>query len=156
MAHYVLQREQWIPRPIEEVFAFFSDARNLEAITPPWLGFRILSANPIPLRAGAHIAYLLRWHGLPVRWLTEIECWNAPTEFVDVQTRGPYRLWRHTHTFEPSGDGTLMRDMVRYALPFGALGRLVHAALVKSEVAAIFDFRALRIAEIFEASCVHT
>jgi ligand-binding SRPBCC domain-containing protein len=110
MAAYLVQREQWIPRPIEHVFAFFADARNLEAITPAWLGFRILSPEPIATRAGARICYRLRWHGLPLRWLTEIESWKPPTDFVDVQLRGPYRLWHHTHRFESVNGGTRMRD----------------------------------------------
>jgi ligand-binding SRPBCC domain-containing protein len=79
---YLLQREQWIPRPIEDVFAFFADAGNLEAITPPWLRFQILSHGPIAMRSGARILYQLRWHGFPVRWLTEIQSWNPPTEFI--------------------------------------------------------------------------
>ena len=121
---YLLQREQWISRPIEDVFAFFSDAGNLEAITPNWLGFQILTPRPIVMRPGALIAYRLRWHGLALRWLTEIQRWNPPTEFVDVQVHGPYRLWHHTHSFEPRDGRTLIRDVVRYELPFGLLGRL--------------------------------
>src|SRR5689334_13428786 len=128
---YVLQREQWIPRPLEEVFAFFADAGNLEAITPAWLGFRILTPRPIVMRPGAHIRYQLGWHGIPLRWLTEIETWEPPHEFVDVQLQGPYRLWHHTHRFEAADGGTVMRDVVRYALPLGLLGRFAHALLVR-------------------------
>ena len=155
MAPYLLQREQWIPRPIEDVFAFFADARNLEAITPPWLGFQILSPEPIAMRSGARILYQLRWHGFPVRWVTEIQTWNPPTEFIDVQARGPYRLWHHTHRFQPVDGGTLMRDVVRYALPLGPLGRLAHAWLVKSDLKAIFDYRAAKVSEILEAWSAH-
>lgn len=155
MTHYLLEREQWIPRPIEDVFEFFADASNLEAITPPWLGFKILSARPISMQSGARIAYQLRLHGVPVRWLTDIETWDPPMGFVDVQTKGPYRLWHHTHSFESSGNGTVMRDSVRYALPFGPLGRLVHALWVKSEIEAIFNFRAQKIADLMGASHLH-
>jgi ligand-binding SRPBCC domain-containing protein len=152
---YVLQRQQWVPRPIEDVFAFFSDAKNLEEITPAWLGFRILSPEPIVLRPGARIHYRISLHGLPLRWVTEIESWDPPYEFVDVQARGAYRLWHHTHSFEPVDGGTLMRDLVRYVLPFGLLGRLAHAWLVKPDLEAIFDYRALRMSEVLGPCCAH-
>jgi ligand-binding SRPBCC domain-containing protein len=148
MASYVLQREQWIPRPIEHVFDFFADARNLEAITPPWLDFRILTPEPIRMGSGTLIRYRLRWHGLPLRWLTEIQRWNPPTEFIDVQLQGPYRLWHHMHHFRPADGGTLMQDVVRYALPLGPLGRLAHAWRVQSDLEAIFDFRASKVSEL--------
>ena len=119
---HILRREHWVPQAIEDVFAFFSEARNLEAITPPWLGFRIISPGPIDLRPGARIHYRIRLHGLPLRWVTEIRTWEPPHEFVDVQLQGPYRLWHHTHRFEPVDGGTLVRDTVRYVLPFGPLG----------------------------------
>lgn len=155
MHEHILQREQWVPRPIEDVFAFFSEAGNLEAITPPWLGFRILSPGPIAMRPGTRIHYQIRLHGLPLRWVTEIETWEPPHEFVDVQLKGPYRFWHHTHRFEPVDGGTLVRDAVRYTLPFGPLGRLAHAWIVKSDLKKIFDHRALRMTEVFGARSVH-
>ena len=155
MKMYLLEREQWVPRPIEEVFTFFSDAKNLEVITPAWLGFRILSPAPIVMRPGARIDYRISLHGVPLRWVTEIESWDPPSEFVDVQLRGPYRLWYHTHRFEPVDGGTLMRDVVRYVLPFGLLGRLAHAVRVKPDLDAIFEYRALRISEVFGPCCDH-
>ena len=155
MAPYVLQRLQWIPRPINDVFAFFADAKNLETITPEWLGFRILTPEPITMEAGANVLYRLHWHGLPLRWLTEIQSWNPPHEFVDVQVQGPYRLWHHTHTFQPADGGTLMHDLVRYALPYGLVGRVAHAWLVKSDLEAIFDHRAAKVAAIFGGQVRH-
>jgi len=155
LTSFTLQREQSIPRPIEEVFAFFADARNLEAITPAWLAFQILSPAPIALRAGTPIHYRLRWHGLPLRWATEIESWNPPTEFIDVQAQGPYRLWHHTHSFQAVAGGTLMRDLVRYALPFGLLGQLAHAWLVKSDLRSVFDYRAAKVSDILGAWSAH-
>jgi ligand-binding SRPBCC domain-containing protein len=152
MTSFVLEREQWIPRPLDEVFAFFSDANNLGSITPPWLGFRILMPEPIEMRSGAKIAYMLRWHAIPVRWLTEITRWEPPTGFDDVQLKGPYSLWHHTHSFEPVDDGTLITDTVRYALPLGFLGRLAHACVVKAELNTIFDFRARTVSELLGAS----
>jgi ligand-binding SRPBCC domain-containing protein len=153
METFVLQREQRIPQPVEEVFAFFGDARNLEAVTPAWLSFRILSPEPIAMRPGTHILYRLRWHGIPLRWVTEIQEWHAPIEFIDVQAQGPYWLWHHTHRFQPIPGGTLMRDVVRYVLPLGLLGRVVHAWLVKADLEAIFDYRAVKVSDLWGAWC---
>ncbi|MEO7651746.1 MAG: SRPBCC family protein [Bryobacteraceae bacterium] len=145
-----MRREQWIPRPIDEVFAFFSDARNLEEITPPWLGFRILSTDSSSISKGGEIRHRLRLHGIPIRWRTEIRQWDCPDRFVDVQRSGPYKLWRHTHRFEAHDGRTKMIDVVRYKLPFGVLGRMVHALKVRGGVRRIFDYRRLRIGELFE------
>lgn len=149
MRFHTLRREQWIPRPVEEVFAFFADARNLGAITPPWLAFRILTPEPIHLAAGTRLNYRLAWHGLPVRWLTEIRRWEPPAAFSDAQLRGPYRLWHHTHRFEEIGGGTRVTDVVRYRLPFGLAGRAAHAIKVRRDLERIFDYRRERIAERF-------
>jgi ligand-binding SRPBCC domain-containing protein len=92
--------------------------------------------------AGTLIRYRLRLHGMPLRWDTVIAAWDPPRRFVDVQVRGPYRLWHHTHEFLPVDGDTLMRDTVRYAIGFGGLGELAHRALVRRDLAAIFDFRA--------------
>jgi ligand-binding SRPBCC domain-containing protein len=146
---HTLRREQWIPRPIGEVFSFFADARNLEEITPPWLGFRILAMDPGAISEGTEIRYRLRLHGIPIYWKTEILHWNAPRRFIDVQRSGPYKLWHHTHRFEAHGGRTRMIDVVRYRLPFGILGRLVHALKVQRDVRRIFDYRRQRIGELF-------
>jgi ligand-binding SRPBCC domain-containing protein len=139
--YHTLVREQRLPRPPAAVFPFFADAGNLEAITPPWLSLSV-TTPPIDMRAGALIEYRLRLHGLPIRWLTVIADWEPGVRFVDTQIRGPYALWHHTHEFEPDGDGTLMRDTVRYALPYGPLGGLAHALFVRRDVERIFDYRA--------------
>lgn len=138
---HTLHREQRLPLPIEGVFEFFGDARNLEAITPPWLGFRVVTPEPIVMAPGALIEYRLRLHGVRLGWRTRIVAWEPPGRFVDVQLSGPYRLWHHTHEFEADGRSTVMRDTVRYALPLGPLGTLAHALLVRRDVEAIFDFR---------------
>jgi ligand-binding SRPBCC domain-containing protein len=144
---HVLEREQLIPRGIEEVWAFFGDAHNLEAITPPFLGFEVATPRPIDMHPGALIEYRLRLHGVPIRWRTVIEDWDAPHRFVDRQISGPYALWHHTHTFTDldGGAATLMRDRVRYRIPLGILGGLAGLALVHRDVRAIFDFRAQEI-----------
>src|SRR3954447_1165233 len=146
MRTHVLEREQVLPAPPERVFAFFADARNLEAITPPLLRFRVLTPEPIEMRAGTFLRYRLRLHGVPIRWATPIAGWDPPHRFVDMQRRGPYALWHHTHTFAPDGaGGTAMRDLVRYAIGFGPLGSAAHALVVARDLARIFDFRAATV-----------
>lgn len=136
-----LERGQLLPQPIAEVFAFFSDAANLEAITPPFLHFRILTPMPIAMRAGTRIDYALSLYGVPVRWRTLITRWEPGACFVDEQESGPYALWRHTHEFEPRGRSTFMRDTVEYLEPLGLLGQLAHVMFVKRALERIFDFR---------------
>jgi ligand-binding SRPBCC domain-containing protein len=124
--------------PPDAVFPFFADARNLEALTPPWLRFEVLTPSPIEMRAGALIDYRLRIHGLPLRWRSEITTWAPPRLFVDEQRRGPYRAWRHEHRFTPDGGGTLVEDDVTYAVLGGAL---VDALFVRRDLDRIFRFR---------------
>ena len=146
---YVLEREQVLPVGVDEAFAFFGDAQNLERITPAWLHFRVMTPEPITMAAGTLIAYRLRLHGLPLRWLTRIETWEPGVRFVDVQLRGPYALWHHTHEFAPQGEQTVMRDRVRYALPLGPLGRAGNAVLVRRDLDRIFAFRHAAVAAHF-------
>lgn len=149
---HALRQEQWLARPIDEVFSFFSDARNLEAITPPWLGFKILSMSSDSIAKGTEIRYQIRLHGIPIQWRTEILRWDPPYCFVDVQRSGPYKLWHHTHRFEARGDWTRMTDVVRYTLPFGWLGQMVHRLKVGADVRRIFDYRRMRIEGYFGAA----
>ena len=142
---YTLHRDIRLALPLGEVFEFFAQAENLEKITPPWMRFQIVTPPPIEMREGATIEYKLRVHGLPMRWLTTIERWNPPFEFVDVQTRGPYKLWRHTHRFSEVAFGTLVEDIVEYELPFGPLGRLIHWLQVDRDLKHIFDYRGRQV-----------
>jgi ligand-binding SRPBCC domain-containing protein len=128
-----------LPRPIEEVFAFFSEASNLGSITPPWLSFRTITPRPIEMRVGAVIDYKLRVRGFPIRWRSKITAWKPPYEFVDEQIRGPYRLWIHAHKFESRNGGTLVWDDVRYAVPFDWL---LHKFVVRPDLERIFAYRA--------------
>jgi len=149
MKTHLLERSQRIARPCAEVFGFFSDAHNLEAITPAWLHFRIVTPGAIEMAPGALIEYRLRLHGLPVRWLTCIEEWEPGRRFVDVQVRGPYARWHHTHEFEPDGDcGTVVRDRVRYALPLGPLGELARRTFVARDLDRIFDHRLASVSKV--------
>ena len=146
---YRLVHEQLVPRKLEEVFDFFSRAENLETLTPGFLHFKIVSVSPLPVQKGTLINYKLRVRGLPLRWTSEIREWNPPTQFVDIQTRGPYKLWRHTHRFVAEGNNTRIMDEVLYDLPFGPLGRLAHSVLVKSDVEKIFRYREMKIQALF-------
>jgi ligand-binding SRPBCC domain-containing protein len=140
--HHTLTREQQLPAPPGEVFPFFSDAGNLEAITPRWLNFHVVTPRPIEMRVGTLIEYRLTLHRVPVAWLTRIEEWVPGERFVDAQIHGPYMLWHHTHEFEARDGGTLMRDTVRYAIPYGPLGELARRAFVARDLERIFDYRA--------------
>jgi ligand-binding SRPBCC domain-containing protein len=146
-----LEREQLLDAPLADVFAFFTDIHNLERITPPWMGFRISTPGRVELAEGAVIDYTIRLAGVPLRWRTRIVDWQPGRRFVDVQERGPYALWEHTHSFEARGGGVLMRDVVRYALPFGALGSLAHP-MVRRSLGRIFDYRVAVLARTFAAS----
>jgi ligand-binding SRPBCC domain-containing protein len=148
MSVHLLEREQLVPRPVDEVFDFFAQARNLERITPPWLGFEVLTPGPVEMRSGTLIEYRLRVHAVPVRWISRIEEWDSGRLFVDRQLRGPYRLWHHRHEFVASAEGTVVRDRVRYALPLGRLGELAHAAFVRRDLERIFDFRRAAVAQL--------
>ena len=143
----LLVAEALIPLPREEVFEFFAAAENLERITPPALRFRITTALPIRMGRGTLIDYTLRLHGIPFRWRTEITEWTPPVSFTDTQLRGPYHTWIHQHSFHEAGDGTVMRDEVRYRLPMGPLGGIV-LPLVRRRIEAIFRYRQETIGEL--------
>jgi ligand-binding SRPBCC domain-containing protein len=136
-----------VPVPPAEAFAFFADPHNLEAITPEWLRFRILEA-PRGLARGARLRYRLRLGPVPIRWLTEIVDWRPPRGFTDVQLRGPYRLWVHTHRLTPVPGGTEIHDHVRYRLAGEPLASLVRPLTVERWLDEIFDYRAARIAAL--------
>ena len=149
MEAFVLRAEQCVPRPLDEVFEFFSKAENLGELTPEWLHFRIIEVTPGPMRKGTRIRYALRWRIFPIRWTTEITEWEPPLRFVDVQLKGPYKLWHHEHRFVAEGSGTRIFDEVRYQLPFGVLGRLAHAVKVRHDVEGIFAYRREAIEKLF-------
>jgi ligand-binding SRPBCC domain-containing protein len=137
----VLERRQVVPVDIEQAFAFFADASNLETITPPWLRFRILEA-PRTLELGSLLTYRLRLFGVPIRWRTEIVEWRPPVGFTDVQLAGPYRRWEHTHRLRRVEGGAEIYDHVVYRLPFEPLTGLLERATVRRWLTAIFDYRA--------------
>jgi ligand-binding SRPBCC domain-containing protein len=149
MKVYSLAREQFVPRSIDDVFSFFERPDNLVRITPPELGFKILTPSPIRMQSGTLIDYTVRATGFPVRWTTLITNYDPPHRFVDVQLKGPYSFWHHTHAFEAVDGGTMIRDIVQYVLPFGILGRAVHRLLVRRQLRKIFEYRQEFIEDYF-------
>ncbi len=143
--------EQWLPHPAETVWPFFGEVNNLEEITPPFLAFRVLGTSTPEIGAGTLIDYRLKLNGIPIGWQTRIDAWDPPRRFVDLQAKGPYSLWHHTHDFIPMGAGTLMRDTVRYRLPGGWAGAAAAGWKVRSDVERIFDYRSRKIDERFGA-----
>jgi ligand-binding SRPBCC domain-containing protein len=144
-----LQRRQVVGGSLGAVFAFFKEPRNLEVITPPWLGFRVVQAPDRVDRAGIRIEYRLRLHGIPLRWTSRISEYVEGESFADEMITGPYRRWYHRHRFRAVPGGVEMEDVVDYSLPFGVLGRLAHGVFVRRQLETIFDYRARTIARLF-------
>lgn len=144
-----LHRRQVVGGSLGEVFAFFKDPKNLEVITPPWLGFSVAQAPEQVDRAGGRIEYRLRLHGVPLRWTSRISEYVEGESFADEMLTGPYRRWYHRHRFSAVPGGVEMEDVVDYCLPYGVLGRLAHAVFVRRQLEAIFDYRARAIARLF-------
>jgi len=135
-----------LPLPLPDVFEFFASAHNLEKITPPEMQFRLLKPDPIDMKMGTEIDYSLRIMGLPVTWRSLISRWEPPHAFCDEQLRGPYALWVHTHLFDATTRGTLIRDSVEYALPFSPFGEVGYF-FVRAQLKKIFAFREKAIRE---------
>lgn len=146
MKTFLFESQRTLERPITEVFEFFSNAHNLAEITPPELHLEILTPAPIEMFAGTLIDYRLKLHGIPLRWQTEITEWNPPHFFLDEQRRGPYRLWRHTHTFNETEDGVVVGDSVEYAV-WG--NGIVNKLFVRPDIEKIFAYRSEQLDEIF-------
>jgi ligand-binding SRPBCC domain-containing protein len=149
---HTLDRTHQIEAPLEEVFAFFSDPGNLARITPPWLRFRIHEAPVGPLTEGSRIEYRIRWAIFTLGWVTRITLWQPGVAFRDIQEKGPYRTWIHTHHFRKQGRLVEMHDHVEYELPLGILGRMAHGLRVRRQLEDIFDYRNRVIDELFSAS----
>jgi ligand-binding SRPBCC domain-containing protein len=146
MKIFSFNTELFLPWRQDEIFSFFSDAGNLERLTPPWLNFEILTPRLCHMEVGTRIDYRLKLHGITIRWRSEITVWDPPRCFVDRQSTGPYRLWNHQHTFLKCARGTLVIDSVKYAT-YG--GWFVRKYLVEPDLKRIFEYRCARLREIF-------
>jgi ligand-binding SRPBCC domain-containing protein len=149
MRTFHLDTSTWIAVDIDRVFHFFAQAENLQRLTPPFLNFRIMTPLPIAIEQGTTIDYRLSLRGVPITWRSEITAWDPPRRFVDEQRKGPYRMWKHTHTFEASDGGTLVRDRVEYAT-WG--GSIVNRLFVAPELRRIFEYRRSMLERTFDSS----
>ena len=140
------QSQLWLPQSRDNVFSFFSDAQNLDLITPPWLHFRTMTPGSGETGLDTIMDHRLRIHGVPLRWRSKITVWDPPSRFVDEQVRGPYRLWIHEHRFEEQNGGTVVHDHVRYAVIFDDL---MHRLFIRPDIERIFAYREKKLREIF-------
>ncbi len=146
MKTFLFKTQQTLEQPITEVFEFFSNAHNLAEITPPSMHLEILTPAPIDMCLGTCIDYRLKLRGIPIRWQSEITEWNPPYAFADEQRRGPYRLWRHTHTFDETENGVSVGDVVEYAV-WG--NGLINKFFVRPDIEKIFAYRSEQLDKIF-------
>jgi len=149
MKTYSFETQTKLNKPLREVFPFFANAENLNAVTPPWLKFEILTPLPIEMKVGIIVDYQIHLHGIPIRWRSKITEWDPPRKFTDVQIKGPYCFWMHEHFFIAEGDQTRMIDRVEYAVPGWLFAPLIHSLFVKRDLAKIFQYREQRFLEIF-------
>lgn len=155
LGHTTLRCEQWVSKPLDEVFTFFADAHNLERITPPFLRFSVRSMTTPAIQQGTKITYRLRLHGLPISWTSRVEEWEPPNGFTDVQIRGPFRLWRHRHEFIAERQGTRVRDTVHYRVPCARLLHILRLPWVDRDLEQIFRYRQQIIANLFGGKKPH-
>jgi ligand-binding SRPBCC domain-containing protein len=150
MSVYQLHRKQFLPISIEEAWSFFSSPKNLQTITPAYMGFVIKSGADSAMYAGQLITYTVSpVLGIPMGWVTEITHVDSPNYFVDNQRFGPYAMWHHKHFFKAVENGVEMEDIVDYKLPLGFLGSIAHALFVKNKLNQIFDYREKKLTELF-------
>lgn len=138
---FSLSAEQLVKAPLEEVFDFFVDSRNLTLLTPPTVKFRLLSIDPKITHQGQRLDFEIRPFIVRFHWISEITEFVPPFRFVDEQIEGPYRYWRHDHHFRPHLQGTIIRDQVSYELPLGLMGHIAHTLFVRQQIQRIFTYR---------------
>jgi ligand-binding SRPBCC domain-containing protein len=150
--NYEYYSEMKIDAPIDEVFDFFSQAVNLEKITPPWLKFKILTSEPIKMEIGTIIDYRLSLYGFPINWRTKITHWDPPHRFIDSQLKGPYKQWIHEHSFSEVEGGCLMQDKVEYQIHGWIISSLIDYLFVRKDIERIFSFRKIQIEALHRQS----
>jgi len=138
-----------IESKIDNVFEFFCNAENLQKLTPPSLDFKIITKIPFKLKKGSIIDYRIKLYGVALKWKTEITNWDPPYRFEDSQLKGPYKIWKHSHIFNPIGNKTEMIDIVKYIPKGWPFTFLINNLFVKKEIEKIFYYRTQKIIEIF-------
>jgi ligand-binding SRPBCC domain-containing protein len=133
--------KQWVPQSLSKTFSFFKEAKNLERLTPKFLNFKIINQSTPDIQDGTKFTYRLSIHGLPVTWQSKITDWEPDNKFSDIQIKGPYSHWHHTHRFEEKDGGTLITDHVVYKVPFGLIGELVAGPFIKKDLETVFNYR---------------
>ncbi len=148
---YTLYSEKKIKATIEEAWSFFSKPKNLNALTPEDLNFKITSGNPKEFYQGKIITYKIKLlYIFGFNWTTEITKVEENNCFIDKQLFGPYKLWHHEHHFKDNNDGTItIIDKVKYKLYFYPISNLIHNLFVKKQLLHIFNYRSKKIQEIF-------
>lgn len=151
MAFYQFTQTQKVPASIDTLWDFISSPGNLKRITPPYMGFEVISnSGTEKMYAGMIITYIVRpVFGIPMKWMTEITQVKERAYFVDEQRMGPYKLWHHQHKIEAIDGGVLMTDIVTYSPPFGFIGAIANALFIKKQLKQIFDFRTVAVENIF-------
>lgn len=144
------EAEILISKPLSEVFLFFSDAKNLELITPPWLSFRMTWQSDDQIKNGTEFKYQLNVHGIRLRWHSRIVQWEDQKRFTDIQLSGPYAKWEHQHLFESRGESTWMKDIVDFKLPFGIFGDFLGGRFIERDIQQIFNYRTQTIKELMK------
>ncbi len=145
-----IQTEQWVPQPIHKVFAFFKDARNLEKITPEDMHFKVVDQSTRDIEEGTRINYRFSFHGIPMKWQSKIVYWKPDSKFSDLQMKGPYEYWRHTHEFTEKNNGTLIRDCVHYKIPMSFAIDWATKGWIRKNLEAVFNYRRHTLARLLE------
>lgn len=151
MKIYYYKTEQFLSTDIQTAWDFFSSANNLARITPPELDFKILThLDEKDIYEGMLIEYMVKpLFGILLHWQTEIRKIKKPEMFIDKQLKGPYKIWEHTHEFIQKEKGVLMKDSVKYQLPFGIVGIVAHSLMVRKKIERIFNYRKEILNKIF-------
>ena len=150
MENFNIHRSQFIDKPRDVVFSFFSKPENLESITPPYLHFKILNTLPVPMGKGQIINYKLKIRGISIKWNSLIKSYCPPFSFIDEQIKGPYSMWHHSHEFIEEKNGTRIVDNVKYKIPFGFIGKLINYFWVAKDLEKIFNYRQGKVNELFK------
>jgi len=153
MKIYKKEYDQFVPETMDKVWDFFSNPENLNEITPKSMSFEIISGVAKPMYPGMIIRYKIApFLGIKMNWVTEISQVMQNKLFVDEQRFGPYKLWHHQHHFKEVKGGVEMKDLLHYAIPLGPIGRIANAVYVENQIDHIFEYRKVKIDELFKVN----